>query len=56
LKTTKKDTSSFGKLMVTKPIPQIKVSLSMIMYKAYFAQLPKEIKQGFSELNIGYHL
>lgn len=28
----------------------------MITNKGYFAQLPKEIKQGFSELNIGYHL
>ncbi|AKP49020.1 hypothetical protein BSM4216_3875 (plasmid) [Bacillus smithii] len=28
----------------------------MITNKDYFAQLPKEIKQGFSELNIGYHL
>lgn len=28
----------------------------MITNKEYFAQLPKEIKQGFSELNMGYHL
>lgn len=28
----------------------------MITNKDYFAQLPKEIKQGFSELNVGYHL
>ncbi|KGR77163.1 IS4 family transposase [Ureibacillus manganicus] len=28
----------------------------MITKEDYFAQLPKEIKQGFSELNVGYHL
>ena len=28
----------------------------MITKDDYFAQLPKEIKQGFSELNVGYHL
>lgn len=28
----------------------------MITKNDYFAQLPKEIKQGFSELNVGYHL
>jgi hypothetical protein len=28
----------------------------MITNKDYFTQLPKELKQGFSELNVGYHL
>lgn len=28
----------------------------MITKDDYFAQLPKEIKQGFLELNVGYHL
>ncbi|GER67524.1 hypothetical protein BpJC7_32200 [Weizmannia acidilactici] len=28
----------------------------MITKEYHFAQLPNDIKQGFSELNVGYHL